>query len=100
MVRRSAPPAGVVESPLMTAQEVMAYLKCSRAFLTERGADMGALKLGGLWRIRRADLEAWIAGGRKAQEPIAAEQPEPRPIRSAAPLGKGPINPVTQKPWG
>jgi excisionase family DNA binding protein len=48
---------------LLTPEEVMAYLKCGRshAFSLLRTREIPSLKVGRLRRIRREDLDAYVA---------------------------------------
>jgi hypothetical protein len=79
----------------------MEVLQCSRSFLTDHGREMGAVKLGGLLRFPRAEVEAFIARGRHAEAPAAAApEPEPTPIRTRPVLSHStPLNPLDGEPW-
>jgi excisionase family DNA binding protein len=87
--------------PLLTPKEVMGLLRCSRSFLTDHRAELGARKLGGLLRFPRAEVEAFIARGRHAEAPAAAApEPEPTPIRARPVLSHStPLNPLDGEPW-
>lgn len=55
--------------PLLNDREVAAALNCSRSSvwrLSESGALPRPLKISGLTRWRRADIEALVAGGPQA----------------------------------
>jgi predicted DNA-binding transcriptional regulator AlpA len=91
-------PAPEIE-PLVTARYVMDRLGCSRSWVTDHRAELGARKLGNLLLFERADVEAWIARGRVA-EPAQAEQPEPTPIREHIDTtGLPEKNPLTGQAW-
>jgi excisionase family DNA binding protein len=87
--------------PLMTPAEVMARIGCSRSFVQDHRAELGARKLGGLLRFPRAEVEAFIARGRHAEAPAAAApEPEPTPIRARPVLSHStPLNPLDGEPW-
>jgi predicted DNA-binding transcriptional regulator AlpA len=90
-------PAPEIE-PLVTARYVMARLSCSRSWVQDHRAELGARKLGNLLLFERAELEAWIARSRVADPP--AEQPEPTPIRQDIDTTDlPPVNPLTGKAW-
>jgi predicted DNA-binding transcriptional regulator AlpA len=92
------PPTHEIE-PLVTARYVMARLGCSRSWVQDHRAELGARKLGGLLLFERADVEAWIAQSRLA-EPAPAEQHEPTPIRERIDTtGLPATNPLTGKAW-
>ena len=64
----------------LTIQEVCALLRLSERTIYRmcREGDLpGAAKVGGSWRVRRANLEAWLAAGGEApaspQSPVGAE---------------------------
>jgi predicted DNA-binding transcriptional regulator AlpA len=91
-------PAPEIE-PLVTARYVMARLGCSRSWVQDHRAELGARKLGNLLLFERADVEAWIARSRVA-EPAPSEQPEPTPIRpDIDTTDLPPVNPLTGKAW-
>lgn len=53
-------------SPMITVGQVAAMLACSAKTvyrLTDRGAIPKPIRLGGMLRWRRADIEQWIADG-------------------------------------
>lgn len=56
-------------SPLMTVHEVAALLRLSSAavYVWVRVGRMPAIRVGGRWRIRRADVDAIIAGERRVR---------------------------------
>jgi predicted DNA-binding transcriptional regulator AlpA len=92
-------PAPEIE-PLVTARYVMARLGCSRSWVQDHRAELGARKLGNLLLFERGELEAWIARGRVA-EPAPDQQPEPTPIRSTIDTTDLPaVNPLDQRDWG
>lgn len=47
---------------ILTLDEVGAYLKASKCTVCRLAAEgrLAAFKLGGAWRFRRSDLDAWI----------------------------------------
>ena len=96
--RRRSQSAVAVESPLMTAQESMAYLRCSRSFMTDHRAALGGIKVGGKLMFRRDGLDAYL-DRQQIQAPAPVEPPTTTPIRRPAPSGKGPTNPVTGGAW-
>jgi excisionase family DNA binding protein len=51
------------EGEILTLDEVAAYLKAGRRTVYRLAAEgkLPAFKLGGTWRFRRSDLDAWIA---------------------------------------
>lgn len=68
--KRNAPQANLVEKmmtdtdcEILTLDEVAAYLKAGKRTvyrLAQKG-EIPAFKLGGTWRFRRSELDAWIA---------------------------------------
>jgi excisionase family DNA binding protein len=68
--KRNAPQAKLVEKmmtdtdgEILTLDEVAAYLKAGKRTvyrLAQKG-EIPAFKLGGTWRFRRSELDAWIA---------------------------------------
>lgn len=51
-----------VDSEILTLEEVAAYLKAGKRTvyrLAQKG-EIPAFKLGGTWRFRRSELDAWI----------------------------------------
>lgn len=51
------------EGEILTLDEVAAYLKAGKRTvyrLAQKG-EIAAFKLGGTWRVRRSDLDRWIA---------------------------------------
>lgn len=86
--------------PLLSAREAQAVLGCSRWFLTEHAAELGAVKVGNRLKFTRAGLDAYITRQTvKAPEPITAPS-TPAPQHRLAFVGLGPVNPVTRLPWG
>jgi excisionase family DNA binding protein len=51
------------EGEILTLDEVAAYLKAGKRTVYRLAAEgkLPAFKLGGTWRFRRSDLDAWIA---------------------------------------
>jgi predicted DNA-binding transcriptional regulator AlpA len=97
VIARRAP--APVPEPLVTARYVMARLGCSRSWVQDHRAELGARKLGNLLLFERAEVEAWIARNRVA-EPAPAEQPEPTPIRpDIDTTGLPEKNPLTGRDW-
>ena len=85
-VRRQHQP---VESDLMSAEQVRAYLGCGERFLTEHGAEMGRFFLSSSpksWRVKRADLLAWIDRQQAKAQPAPAAAPVP--IETRRPTGR------------
>lgn len=68
--KRNAPQTNLVEKmmtdtngEILTLDEVAAYLKAGKRTvyrLAQKG-EIPAFKLGGTWRFRRSELDAWIA---------------------------------------
>lgn len=52
-----------MEDEILTLDEVAAYLKAGKRTVYRLAAEgkLPAFKLGGSWRFRRSDLDAWIA---------------------------------------
>jgi predicted DNA-binding transcriptional regulator AlpA len=97
MTARRAPAPEI--EPLVTARYVMDRLGCSRSWVQDHRAELGARKLGNLLLFERADVEAWIARGRVA-EPAPAEQHEPTLIRPSIEMtGLPEKNPLTGRAW-
>jgi len=88
-----------IESPVLTAREAAAYLKVARSFLTAHLSEISHTRAGRDLRFMAADLDAYLARGRK--HPMVAAEPTPA-RRSAPPLRprRDGINKVTGKPWG
>lgn len=97
----NARPAPVPDrEPLVTARYIMARTGCSRSWVQDHRAELGARKLGGLLLFERADVEAWIARGRVA-EPAPAAESEPTPIRpDIDTTGLPETCPLDGKDWG
>ena len=58
-----ASPMTETEGEILTLDEVAAYLKAGKRTvyrLAQKG-EIPAFKLGGTWRVRRSDLDRWIA---------------------------------------
>ena len=84
--------------PLLLASDVMARLGCSRSFVQDHRAELGARKIGRLLRFPREAVEAFVARG-QIQAPAPAE-PKPTPLRARLDLrGLPPVNPVTKRAW-
>lgn len=86
--------------PLLNAREAQAVLGCSRWFLTEHAAELGAVKVGNRLKFTRAGLAQYVERQTvKAPEMVpAASTPAPR--RGFSFVGRGPVNPVSGRPWG
>ena len=52
----------VIESEILTLDEVAAYLKAGKRTIYRLAAngEIPAFKLGGTWRFSRSDIESWI----------------------------------------
>jgi excisionase family DNA binding protein len=89
---------------LLTAREAMAVLRCSRTFLSDHKAELGATRVGTHLRFPRASLDAYLKRGQVAgavtveQMPVAA--PSPRHGRIASMYPPGTINKLTGLPYG
>ena len=68
--KRNAPQANLVEKmmtdtdgEILTLDEVAAYLKAGKrtVYRLAQQGEIPAFKLGGTWRFRRSELDAWIA---------------------------------------
>ena len=67
-----------MQSPeFLTLPEVAALLRIGErtAYDLARTQRIPAAKVGGQWRIRRTDLDAWIARGGEAAAPPLKEAP-------------------------
>ncbi|MDM0032854.1 helix-turn-helix domain-containing protein [Variovorax sp. J22P271] len=61
----------ILEGEILTLDEVAVYLKAGKRTvyrLAQKG-EIPAFKLGGTWRIRRSDLDRWIAASIKKKMP-------------------------------
>lgn len=74
---------------LMSPAQVRAYLGCGEKFLRDHGAEMGAFKLAGLWRVQRSDLLAWKERQRQAAQP-SVKLVKPQPAKRLAPVTRDP----------
>lgn len=84
---------------LISARDVMVMLACSRSYVQDHRAALGARKMNGLLRFDPADVERFVEAGRVA-EPAPAEQPEPTPIRTDIDTtGLPEKNPLTGRGW-
>jgi len=54
----------VMESEVMTVQEVSTYLRChtSTVYRLVKAGGMPAFRLGRDWRFLRSEIDSWIAG--------------------------------------
>ena len=61
----------------LTLPEVAALLRIGErtAYDLARAGRIPAAKVGGQWRIRRTDLDAWLARGGEAGTPPSKEAP-------------------------
>ena len=60
---------GMPDPEFLTILEVAELLRLAERTaydLVRKGRIPGAAKVGGQWRIRRADLDAWLAAGGEA----------------------------------
>ena len=59
----------------MTLDEVATYLKAGKrtVYRLATGGQLPAFKLGGTWRFRRSDLDAWIAANLANKESRASD---------------------------
>jgi hypothetical protein len=95
MARPGADPA--VSSPLLTAREAMAYLRCGRSFLHQHADEIGVIRYPGKLLFATADLDRYIAS-KRVQTPVA--RPTPTPIRDRpAAQHRHKNNPLTQRAW-
>jgi excisionase family DNA binding protein len=55
------------EGEILTLDDVAVYLKAGKrtAYRLAQGGGIPALKLGGSWRLRRTELDRWIAASIK-----------------------------------
>ena len=62
--KRSEQGTGMDEPALLTPEEAAAYLRVApqTVYRLARAGTLPGVKVGHLWRIRRADLEAFLAG--------------------------------------
>lgn len=90
-----------VAEPLLTVKEVMAYLRCSRAFCYRNAAQLGAVKVGSAMRFTQAGIDDYLKF-RAVVAPVKAVEVPP-PARERKPalrvVGLGPINPLTKEAW-
>ncbi len=58
--------------PLMTTQEVADWLRFHPATITRMAGEgeLPAIRTGGVWRFRRADIEAYLQGGQSQAAPL------------------------------
>lgn len=96
----------MASSELLTAQEAMAAIKCSRSYLSEHADEIGCVRRGGRLLFYRADLERWNERHYRPGQP-KAEPSDPTPMRRPTkPVAGipgslvGRNNPVTGKPYG
>lgn len=56
-----------MEDPILTLREVAAYLKLAEktAYRLASEGKLPGFKVGGSWRFKREDLEAWIEENKK-----------------------------------
>jgi excisionase family DNA binding protein len=68
---------GAIGSEIMTLRGVADYLNCSPStvFRLVHQAGLPAFRVGTDWRIRRADLEKWIARQHVQMAPIKPSHP-------------------------
>lgn len=87
-----------VQSPLLTAQETMSYLRKSRPWLTRHADEIGCVRDGNRLYFRLTRLDAWIERHEvlppRESKPVGVER------RARAVPGLGRINPVTNRPYG
>jgi excisionase family DNA binding protein len=52
----------IIESPLLTLKETAEYLKVSNVKMYQlvRSKDFPSIKVSGLWRVIKKDLDRWI----------------------------------------
>lgn len=55
--------------PMMTVNELSAYLSLSARSVYRLVGDLPAIRVGGRWRFRVSDVEQWLLKQRKASEP-------------------------------
>ena len=78
---------------------VMDRLQCSRSYVQDHRAELGARKLGGLLRFSPADVEAFVGRGAVSTTAPSTES-EPTPIRQPIDTtGLPATNPVTGERW-
>jgi len=101
MARPLSQPAPVAASPLLTRDEVCAYLKVGRWWVKAHRIELGEIRMDGLVRYRREQIEAWLtcqqAGATASEQPtrLESERQHRRPALKHAST----TNPVTGKPW-
>jgi excisionase family DNA binding protein len=82
-MKRSAPePPPPPDGAIMTLPQVAEYLHChpSTLYRLLRRRNFPGFHLGGDWRFRRADIEAWIAA---QQMEVSAEEDEAGEVKRA-----------------
>jgi excisionase family DNA binding protein len=54
--------AATPESPFLTTDEVLGYLKVNArtVYRLIRSGQLPAIRVGRQWRVRRSDLDAWL----------------------------------------
>lgn len=70
-----------MDDEIMTIKEVGKYLKLSdrSAYRLAQEGTLPAFKVGGSWRVRRSDLDAWITRQVETQGSAPEQDPEPEP---------------------
>ena len=73
-----------MDDEILTIKEVGKYLKISdrSAYRLAQEGTLPAFKVGGSWRVRRADLDAWITRQVEMQSSERKPDPESEPPSS------------------
>ena len=73
-----------MDDEILTIKEVGKYLKISdrSAYRLAQEGTLPAFKVGGSWRVRRADLDAWITRQVEMQSSEREPDPESEPPSS------------------
>jgi excisionase family DNA binding protein len=90
MMRSPAPKPRPPDGEIMNVGQVADYLDCHPATIRGllRRRKIAALRLGSDWRLRRADIEIWIAA---PEIQVSSEEDEvDRKHRARQPAGKKP----------
>jgi len=72
-----------MDDQILTLEEVSKYLKLHRAtvYKMARAGKIPALKVGKVWRFKRARVEAWLDGNEKAVRSGTARRKRKSPSR-------------------
>jgi excisionase family DNA binding protein len=81
----------MTEDLFLTTEEVMEYLQVNlRTVYRLIRAGLPAVRVGRLWRVRKKDVDAWLANGGARGKSRTGEGPPSRPGRGRREAGQGP----------